>query len=89
MNHASVRDRAQPLIDIRMAIGANLRAILTQFLLKALVISIMDGLRGVAIGIGGAWAVSRATGTVVVFVTFATARNAPRAVLARQYFQLY
>ncbi len=39
-------DRAHPLIDIRMAIGANLRAILTQFLLKALVISIMDASGG-------------------------------------------
>jgi putative ABC transport system permease protein len=49
-----------------MAIGANRRAILTQFLLEALVICILGGLAGVALGIGGAWAVSRAADMVVV-----------------------
>ena len=49
-----------------MAIGANRRAILAQFLLEALVICILGGLIGVALGIGGAWAVSLATDMVVV-----------------------
>jgi putative ABC transport system permease protein len=61
----SVTERTRE-IGIRMAIGANRRAILTQFLLEALVICILGGLAGVALGIGGAWAVSRAADMVVV-----------------------
>ena len=61
----SVTERTRE-IGIRMAIGANRRAILTQFLLEALVICILGGLAGVALGIGGAWAVSQAADMVVV-----------------------
>jgi putative ABC transport system permease protein len=61
----SVTERTRE-IGIRMAIGANRRAILAQFLLEALVICILGGLIGVALGIGGAWAVSLATDMVVV-----------------------
>jgi putative ABC transport system permease protein len=49
-----------------VSIGANRRASVTQFLLEALVICILGGLVGVALGIGGAWAVSRAADMVVV-----------------------
>ena len=64
----SVTERTRE-IGIRMAVGANRRAILTQFLLEALVICILGGAAGVAIGIGGAWAVSRVADMVVV-ITF-------------------
>ncbi len=53
----SVTERTRE-IGIRMAIGANRRAILTQFLLEALMICTFGGLIGVILGITGAWAVS-------------------------------
>ncbi|KFI21080.1 ABC transporter permease, partial [Nitrosococcus oceani] len=53
-------------IGIRMAIGANQRAILTQFLLEAMMICIMGGLIGLLVGIGGAWLVSQVADMLIV-----------------------
>ncbi|SDX42726.1 ABC transporter permease [Nitrosomonas oligotropha] len=61
----SVTERTRE-IGIRMAIGANRRAILTQFLLEAMMICIMGGVIGLLVGIGGAWVVSRVADMLIV-----------------------
>ncbi len=61
----SVTERTRE-IGIRMAIGANRRAILIQFLLEAMMICFMGGMIGVTLGISGAWIVSQVVDMLVV-----------------------
>ena len=85
----SVTERTRE-IGIRKALGATYFVIVTQFLIEAVVISLMGGLIGIALGIGASKLISLASGmSTVISVTNPLCYPLPSRWLLGLVFGIY
>jgi len=84
----SVTERTRE-IGIRMAIGARRRDILLQFLLEAIIISVIGCCVGVALGVGGAFFAERAAQTTAVVTSSSIVLAFAVAASVGVFFGLY
>ena len=84
----SVTERTRE-IGVRKAMGARRRDVWMQFFVEAIVLSLVSGLIGVALGIGGSKAVSKFTGWTVVVAPESVLLAFGFAALVGVFFGMY
>ena len=80
----SVTERTRE-IGIRKALGAKTRSIMLQFLSESAIITMMGGIIGIALGIGGAYLVSGIVGIINPTLEFSPAISAPAILIATAF----
>ena len=84
----SVTERTRE-IGIRLAVGARRRDILTQFLTESVILSLGGALAGIALGVGGTWALGRFAGWEVILQGQAIILSVASASLVGVFFGWY
>jgi putative ABC transport system permease protein len=84
----SVTERTRE-IGIRLAVGAHGRDVLTQFLIEAIILSVMGGALGVLLGVGASQLVSKLNGWPVLVSTTAIAGAVAFSAIIGIFFGFY
>jgi putative ABC transport system permease protein len=85
---ATVTERTRE-IGIRRALGAKRRNITLQFLVETVVLSTAGGLLGVALGVGGAYGITRFAEWETIVSTWSVAVSFGLSVLVGVFFGMY
>ncbi len=84
----SVTERTRE-IGIRMSVGARGKDILTQFLIEALVLSLVGGIVGMILGVTGSLAISRMAGWPTVVTAFSIVLSFGFSIAVGVFFGFY
>ncbi len=84
----SVTERTRE-IGIRMSVGARSKDILTQFLIEALLLSLMDGIVGIILGVTGSKLVSNLAEWLTFITVFSILLSFGFLVLVGLFFGFY